>query len=387
MGQAIAQQARLAAFLMVALLLATTACYTVYVAQGVDGFAHIIQNTPSKDPTYQNTTANTSVGPLLSLPPNSLLILMAVGGFAVVGLVWIMALLTTLTVIKPANMRNPGKLLDIYYMNMLFGFVFWPLAAIGALIPAGDSVIMLALGFIPALVLTRFVSRFVEEGIGNKLLFIIVLVAIGVLIACNGIAWGGSLTGGWLYATALIPVVPPALFMFLSYRDQNDPILTRPLIGELFLWSALGVILGAAVGMGASGGFGGAASEVAVVTGLFQGFTPVIAPFTVSSYAAYSGVGATTYLVLPALFGILGVLSAVICLIPLLLVGDLYLLQTGLEVAESCSRCHRPFLALKVQDVPLCNRCRARTMRRQGAPGPGGPSGPAAPPPGFSPSA
>lgn len=358
--KSIAQNARLSAYFLVALLIVTTACFSAYVGAGLKDSVAVLHDEANGQAVHDNATLNTTLGPLTGLPPDSLIALEVVAGLGVMALLWISVVVTSLAVFRPASLANPAKLLDVFYMNMLFGLVFWPLAALGALLPDSVNLLMVGLGLIPALVLTITLGRFVEEGLGNKILFLVILGSISVLMICIGIAWGVALSGGLLYLVALLQVVPLGIFMVRALRDRTDPIRTRPLVSEMFLWSAIGVILSTAVGVVASGGFTGIEAVFAVVASLFTGTTPLLAPFNATPYLALTGASTLVTTSLPVLFGVLGVLSAAICLVPLMQVGDLYLLRTGQVEVATCPRCHRTHLVLKVQEGRLCNRCRAR---------------------------
>jgi hypothetical protein len=376
----LAQKARGAALLVVILLLVTTACFTVYVVEGLHATQSVFNAANNGHPVVDNETANTTIGPLGSLSQGSFSLIEVIGGMGVVAILWVMAILTTVSVVRPSSLRNPAKLLDVFYMNMLFGFVFWPLAAIGALLPDSFNLLMVALGLIPALVLSISLGRFVEEGFGNRILFVVILGAISVLMATVGIAWSTVLSGGYLDLVGALQVVPVAIFVVRSFRDRTEPIRTRPFVSELFLWSAIGEVLAAAVGIVASGGFSGLEAMLVVITSIFTGMTALFAPLLNPAYASVTGVPSSVTTILPAIFGVVGLLTAFVCLLPLMQVGDLYLLRTGNVRVAACPKCHRTRLVLSMQEGQLCNRCRAhnpqiarRRRARQAPRAPGSP--------------
>ncbi|MDE1837675.1 MAG: hypothetical protein KGJ23_13820 [Euryarchaeota archaeon] len=386
-------------FLVIILLLVTCVGYTVYVAEGLSGsqvvFSYVVKgyNTTlnTTEPNGSISTSTQHVGPSgngtspvgpVSLPPYSAF----VQGSSIADLmfVWGVLAFSAMSILKPANRRDPSKLPDILYLNLLFGVVFWPLAALGAWLGTAAPSVMLLLGLLPAIVITMFIARFVEEGSGGPIFLILVLAAMGAVMGLNGVLWSAVLSGPALIGVVAVEVLLPVVYLFMAAMDKAEPIRSRPLVAELLLWGGIGIILSTLVGVAAAGSFGGGSLPVLATTSLFTGSTVLLAPnmepWSFIHGLAPNAFGQLVATVFPWLFGLLGVLTAVMTLPPLMATRDFLMVKSGLSVADTCHRCKRPYFVLKSQYSGYCGRCRVLPQVLRSLPSAGQAGSPTRPP-------
>lgn len=376
---ALLRRAKTLSFVIIALLVVTAIGYTVYAATGIgesqsvftkvqNGYNTTVTTTNANGTTTTSSQtlrpANNTTSPVGSLPIAPYFGFLKWSLLVDLAIVWFLVVFTIFSVLRPSNLRDPSKLLDIFYLNLLFGVVFWPLAALGSYFGTWAPAVMLPLGMIPAVVLTVFVARFIEEGTGGTLVFLIVLFSMGAVMALNAILWGAVLTGGNLALVIVLQFLPAVLYFGWAWFDKVEPIKNRPIVAELLMWGGIGVILSAAVGVGVTQSFGSATFDVLTVSSLFTGSTDLVAP-QIAPWTFINGVSSTPFGVfvasyLPIIFGLTGLATAVMSIPPLLAVGDFLTIRSGSSVADQCRRCNKPFIAVRSQATGYCQRCRVR---------------------------
>ena len=372
-------RARVLSFVVVALLIVTAGIYSLYAIEGIGLTQVVFTNDVTGYNTSLNTTnpngsvttstthvgpSNNSTTPIGSLPIGTYFAFLKWSVLIDLALVWFLVIFTLFSILRPSNLRDPTKLLDVFYANLLFGVVFWPIAALGAYFGTMAPAVMLAVGFLPAIVLTRFLARFVEEGIGSILLFAIIIACMALVMIMNVILWAAFLGGLGLLLVVLLQFVPILIFLLMAFLDRAEPIRSRPLVGELLLWGGVGVVLSAAVGIAFMGSFSGAAFDILTITSLFTGSTVLLAP-QMTPWTFIHGIASSSFAifvaeVVPLIFGLTGILTAVMSIPPLLAVRDFLMVRNGTSMADECKRCKRAYIVMKSRNNGYCERCRVQ---------------------------
>lgn len=372
--QRIRGRARTGSLLVVLLVALTAAAYTGYMAEALhdegvvlgDQLHGYTYNTTSGTTTTETTVpaSNSTNSSLGGVSISAYQPFLSFSSIVDIVFVWAIVGVTAYVLLLRSPKKDPARVLDVLYLDLLLGVVFWPVAALGVVLGPVSGPLMVFVGFLPAVVLTAFVGRSAEEGVGNKVLFGAVLGGIACVMIANAILWSPFVSGTYLLGVVVAELAIPALYVVVALVDRIETIQRRPLVAELLVWSTLGIVLSALVGAVGSGGFSGVGSPLLAASSLFSGTTYPMGPYTSSTWSVLIPGNSLVSAGLPALFGLLGILTAVLTLWPLVAWGDLHTVDMGVATAEECLSCKRAYTVLKNRYTPLCPRCSLKAIAR-----------------------